>query len=250
MFGKLGKLPARNDPRTLKLANYLQPGSLPLIPQQVTWGNKVPEWPMFLNDTLGDCTCAAAGHLIQMWTADHHHEITPTDDDILQAYEAVGHYDPSDSSTDQGAVEIDVLNYWRQTGIADHQILAYVSVNPRNKSHLLAAMFLFGGLYIGVQLPLSAQAQVGGLWTTTGGDASQTDPGTWGGHAIPLVIHNQSTWSCVTWGKLQKMDDGFVYTYVDEVYALVSEDWANKHVGAPSGFDLGHLMKDLKLVTN
>jgi len=60
---KLGKKPARHDPRTLQMANYL---ALPAFPASRDWTNKAkPAWGMMLNDQLGDCTCAAIGHIIQ-----------------------------------------------------------------------------------------------------------------------------------------------------------------------------------------
>ena len=34
---------------------------------------------MMLNDSIGDCTCAAAGHLIMEWTANAGKEVVPAD---------------------------------------------------------------------------------------------------------------------------------------------------------------------------
>ena len=36
---------------------------------------------------------------------------------------------PGDPSTDRGAYALDVLNYWRQSGIAGHRIAAYAAVD-------------------------------------------------------------------------------------------------------------------------
>jgi hypothetical protein len=60
---KLGRLPARRDYRVPALGKYLRaaqlPPPLPAVPP--------PDlaWPMDLNDSLGDCTIAAAAHAIQ-----------------------------------------------------------------------------------------------------------------------------------------------------------------------------------------
>ena len=247
-IGKLGKLPPRLDPRTLRLASYL-PAAMPPIPPARSWSASVRSWPMLANDICGDCTIASAGHLIQMWTSSHHHAIVPTDADILRAYSSVSGYNSADPSTDQGAVELDVLNYWRRHGIAGHKISAFVAVNPRNRAHVLAAIDLFGGIYAGFALPNSIQSQTGPgkAWTVTQG--TDAAPGSLGGHAVPVVDYAPGAFACVTWGAMQRMSDAFAATYMDECYALISEDWVNAHQGAPCGFDLESLQKDLRLVT-
>ncbi len=63
---KLGKLAARRDPRTLRLARYLAP-ALPPPPAQVDYTCGVKDWGMMLNDRLGCCTIAAVGHAVQAW---------------------------------------------------------------------------------------------------------------------------------------------------------------------------------------
>ena len=64
---KLGKLAHRDDARTLKLTNYLTTGALPSAPATLDLSGKVANWQMFANDRLGDCTCAAAGHMVELW---------------------------------------------------------------------------------------------------------------------------------------------------------------------------------------
>src|SRR5437588_3886705 len=82
---KLGKHAPRHDRRTLLLANYLTPNVLPTLPDQEDWGGKVTVWGMMKNDTIGDCTCAAAGHLIEERTSNVGQEFEPSDDDINAA---------------------------------------------------------------------------------------------------------------------------------------------------------------------
>jgi hypothetical protein len=119
---KLGKAAARYDPRTLLLASYVTP-ALPAPPASFDLTPKVgASWGMMDNDQIGDCTCAAAGHLIMEWTANAGKKmVTPTDKQIVAAYSAITGYNPATGANDNGANEIDVLNYWRQTGIAGHK---------------------------------------------------------------------------------------------------------------------------------
>ena len=62
----LGKLDPRFDPRTLMAVKYMKDLSPP--PAKASFEAKVPSWPMLLNDELGDCVPAAAGHMVEQWT--------------------------------------------------------------------------------------------------------------------------------------------------------------------------------------
>jgi len=242
---KLGKLAARHDARTLQFANYLKATALPAPPKLEDWTKKVRKWPMMLNDNIGDCTCACAGHMIEEWTTYAHAPgYTPTDQQILQAYEAVSGYTPGDPNSDNGAVILDVLNYWRQTGIAGHPITAFVSLEPKNHGQVEDAVYLFGNCYIGVQLPLSAQNQK--VWSVPpGGPIGQGAPGSWGGHAIPIVEYDARGVTVITWGEKLRATWNFLDTYCDEAYAVLSADWIAANDQAPNNFDLAQLNTDL-----
>ncbi len=244
---KLGKTPPRVDPRTLQLASYLRPAVLPPPPNQVDWGSKVSSWPMMANDRIGDCTCASAGHCIEEWTADVGQVVIVPDSSIIAAYSAVSGYDPSTGSHDVGAAELDVLNYWRQTGIGGHQIDAYVALEPGNLDHVRDAVYIFGNCYIGLALPASAQTQR--VWSVPpGGPVGQGAPGSWGGHAVPVVAYNARGLTVVTWGALKQMTWSFWQAYCDEAYAVLSGDWLKANQ-APNGIDLASLQQDLNEVT-
>ncbi|HXS37414.1 MAG TPA: hypothetical protein VN721_11990 [Flavipsychrobacter sp.] len=240
----LGKQTARHDPRTLQFANYIVAEALPAVPQSYSWTNNITKWGMMANDRIGDCTCAAAGHLIMEWTADNKAMVTPSTKDIIKAYSAVTGYDPKTGDNDNGAVETDVLNYWRKAGIASHKIMAYAGLEPHNHNHIQEAVYLLGGCYIGLSLPISAQTQK--IWSVPpGGATGKGAPGSWGGHAVPVVAYDQRQLTVITWGALKKMTWEFWDTYCDEAYGIISTDFVNGKK-APSGFDLAALQQDLK----
>jgi hypothetical protein len=245
---KLGKLPARHDPRTLLLASYVTP-ALPPPPATADLTKKVSAWGMMANDQIGDCTCAAAGHLLMEWTANSGKKMfTPTDKQIVAAYSAITGYNPTTGANDNGANEIDVLNYWRQTGIAAHKIGAYVALEPSNHIHIMDSVYIFEGCYIGLGLPLSAQAQVQNHqpWSVPpGGATGDGAPGSWGGHAVPVVAYDARGLTVVTWGALQTMTWTFWQAYCEEAYANLSNDYLNGKKQAPQGFSLAQLQADL-----
>jgi hypothetical protein len=242
---KLGKRPPRIDSRTFKLSKYLR---LPPIPEEVSWITKLKAAeaiPMYLNDQLGDCVIAAAGHMVQQWNFYAGHPFQPTDADILAAYGAVGGYNPDDPGSDQGADMLTMLNYWRKTGLAGHRILAYMSLDWTNLEEFRAAILLFGSAYMGIQLPLSVQGADdwvvgdGGIYT------SQGSPGGWGGHCVNFPASSAITHTCETWGSMLKCSHNFLMDYADEGYVVLSPDWMNVVGLSPSAFNLNQLMADL-----
>jgi len=242
---KLGKLPPRLDERTLKMAKYLSPALTP-PPAAVYWSKGLSSWGMMLNDNLGDCTCAAVGHAIQTWRLNLGTSLaaaTLPDSDILTAYEQWCGYNPADPSTDQGGVELDVLNDWWSSGIAGDKIMAYADPAPANALHIKQAVWLFGGIYIGFNVPQSAmdQNQLGQPWTVVANDG-----GIVGGHAVWCPDYNANGIWCITWGQRQFMTWAFWSAYCDESHALLSPDWINSKNMDPSGVDLTQLQADLQ----
>ncbi len=94
----------------------------------------------------------------------------------------------------------------------------------------------------------SAQAQVQNHqpWSVPpGGPTGDGQPGSWGGHAVPVVAYDARTLTVVTWGALQAMTWSFWDAYCDEGYAIISNDYLNGQEQAPQGFSLQQLQADL-----
>lgn len=246
--GRLGRLP--NDPTKprLLLGKHLR-GSLPPNPATVDWLSKIPSWPMYLNDRIGDCVFAALGHMIMaLSTYGHGTTITVTDADILKGYEDVTGYNPNDPATDQGTVIQDALDYWRKTGIAGHKILAFAEVDPQNQAEVDAALSLFGTLILGVNLPASAMSQFhrGQPWTVT-----KYGGGILGGHALNAGSYTllPATSKAVTWGVVQEIDNHWWAKYVEEAWVVISPEWLDATGHSPMGLDLQALGDDFTALT-
>jgi hypothetical protein len=243
--GKLGKLPVRHDPRTLRLARYVDLAKLPEPPGELDLAAAVADWPMYGNDRIGDCTVAAAGHMVEAWTAAAAGAALEIGEQaVLDAFDHVKIVDPR--TGEEGAVELDVLRFWRRRGIGGHRIGAYASVSLHDERLVRTAAWLFGGLYLGLALPLTAQRQQ--VWSWTGSLHGPARPGSWGGHAVDVVGYDAGGLSVVTWGRLQLMSWSFWERYCEEAYCIISPDFLARGK-APNGFDLAALRAELKLVT-
>jgi hypothetical protein len=222
--------------KAFKLHDFL--ASLPAAPDGLDNTAGITSWGMMDNDNLGDCTCATCGHLIQSWTATSGSEVTVPDLVILTEYEQACGYVPGNEATDQGGVITTVLDYFRDTGVGGYKISAHAEVNL-TQMRVQQAVYTFGAMDLGIQLPVSAQNQVGGLWDFVDDEPDQA--GGWGGHSVPIVKYDPTGVWCVTWGALQKMSWRWFMWYVDEGHAAISPNFN-------SPVSVGDLISDLQAV--
>lgn len=251
---KLGRKAIKTDTRTLQVGDYLAP-TLPAPPPAVDWTKGITEWGMMLNgpndgkiapaEGLGDCTIAGCGHAVQVWSlANVGLELTVQDSDILKAYEVWDGYVDGDPDTDQGGIELDVLNRWQKSSLAGHALLAFAGVKASNIQEVKQAIALFGGLYIGMQVPnfVMQNPQPGKIW-----DLVADDGGIDGGHCVFVTGYEGDILEFISWGQVYRMTTRYWLKYVDEAYALLSSVFNGVH-GAPSGFNLNQLTADLKAI--
>lgn len=245
---KLGKHRPQIDKRTLQFGAYLTK-ALPAPPVSVDYTKLVTKWPMMGNDQYGDCTCAAAGHMIEEWTANTGAVNILSDQQVLDAYNHFAH-----GNADAGADMLSVLKYWRKTGIGGDKILAFAQLEPQNDVQLRDAVSIFASAYIGLALPDFAAPAGADLltipWIVPGqGPVGDAAPNPNNGHCVPAVAYDQRFIYVVTWGAIKTMSWQFYDAYADEAFAVLSPDWINQKVGtSPSGFDLAALEQDLAAV--
>ncbi len=243
---KLGKRPYVYDRRHLQLARYLNLTVLPPVPDSFDFTPAVSDWGMDGNDTAGDCPFAGADHQEKLWNGYTGKPYSSTADQVVKVYSQQTGYVPGDPNTDNGAYLIDVLKMWQQQGFLGHKIDAFVQVATADLAMVRAALYLFGGLYAGVALPLSAQnAQV---WDCDGNYQGDKAPGSWGGHCVILASYDQEGFNCVTWGTLQYLTTAFLNGYFDELWAIISMDWLLASGKTLAGFDMDQLKADLAAV--
>jgi hypothetical protein len=249
---KLGKKAAKFNPNALRLADYVEAGYVP-----PAFADNTPydfsAWGMMLNgpettmpagvpsEGLGDCTIAACAHALQVFTQGR---VTLADTIVLSYYEQWCGYVLGNENTDNGGVEVDVLNDWKAQGMNGHILDGYVTPTPGDWSHIAHSIAEFGGVYIGLQLPNSAmeQTNAGEVW-----DVVANDGGIAGGHAVFCPAYHtedptyskETTITAITWGMKQKMTQAFWEKYCDESHTLLAAAWQ------PSGVNLVSLRADL-----
>jgi hypothetical protein len=246
---KLGKRPAAPRPHDLKLAAYAP--KLPTPP--ALFGHErsvVTRWGMLGNDQYGDCVFAGAAHETALWTAEAGRPASFDDKHVLADYGAVTGFTPNDPNSDQGTDVHQALAYRRATGIADahgkrHKLGAYMTLRPGDWTQLCEAAYLFSAVGIGIEFPDYAMGQfdAGLPWNVKSGGHIE------GGHYIPVVGRPARGFvDVVTWGRVQRMSEGFYVKYCDEAYALLSPEMLS---GGRSleGFNLRQLQADLKTVS-
>lgn len=220
----------------------------------------LPTIGMHLNDTWGDCTCAADANIVEQQTYyGQSSEVVVTDATTLKAYEVVGHFDPNagppgENPTDQGAQVADALKYLQQTGMQGHTIALYGDIDASSTEKIKTAVAEFGCVDFGVNLPTSAQAQF-----QAGIDAGKTpvwdyDPSAdntiEGGHCILAVGYNTSGFLILTWGSVVLVTWAWWARFGSEAWAVVSHDWVNAATGKdPEGVILSVLGSEFQAVT-
>jgi hypothetical protein len=239
---KLGKEPPVVDKRTLRFEKYL---TLPAPPASVSYYTKVATWPMYYNNKYGDCTCAAAAHMIQNWSANAATQIKPPASKVLAFYE---HFVGSPPPPDEGCNMLSVLKYWRQAGLDKQKVTAFTSIDLKNRSQAESAIYLLGSIYIGVALPNFAVE--GDMLTVPwkvppGGPVGDAAPNPNNGHCIPAVGYDADQLWVVTWGELKSMGWDFYNAYADESFAVLSKDFLGKSGVSPAGLNLQALEADL-----
>ena len=228
--------------------------------------SKVTDWPMYANgpdpgnppaspDGIGDCTIAEAAHAFTaLGVYAGKPQVLFSDAEVISVYSDISGYNPSTGAGDDGCQMQDVLNYLRNTGMADvngniHKVTAYAALgNPADIQLLSQVLKTFGYVYVGINCPASAMDQFGnGPWTYEPGSPDE------GGHCIGLHRRQPygsrvGVFGMATWGAIQPATIGFIQHYVEEAWAVVTPDWIEASGSSCDGVSLAQLESDMRYV--
>jgi len=247
---KLGKLAPRRLMSTPAFGDFVDKAtSWPAVAAR-GWEYAVPpgQLEMLGNDQYGDCAEAGAMHFIQVETANSGNPLHGTLQQTLDLYTALTGFNPSDPSTDQGTDLLSVLQYWKHTGITVtdaagkevvHKILGWASLDVSSVPQMRYANDLFGGTYLGIQCPKSAEDDTSN-WLYQAGSSIL------GGHCVNGTGQGSAGGHIQSWGLNIPFNWEFMLNYLDEAYALISPAWVNAQGKSPSGLDLDGLLGAMK----
>ncbi len=233
---KLGKLEARIPVGIATLRHYVP--ELPAAPDAADYYSHVTDWGMCLNDRIGDCTLAGVDHLLKAWNREVNvNDPTPSDEQIGQIYFSLT------GGQDTGLVEYNVLETWRTKGLFGSKIAAYAPVDFSDETNLRDAVAFYGGSYLGVKLPLSAQQQfqAGEPWSVVAGSPIE------GGHCIVAVGYDANYVYIVSWGKVVPVTYAWLAAYLEEAWAIIPDEFVKTNSGPI--VDLATLRADLDAVS-
>jgi hypothetical protein len=203
--------------------------------------------PMYLNDQLGDCTCAGICHCAGSQSKyGVGTELLYSDSQVQSLYSGSCGYVPGDPDTDQGGTLQQVLAYAKANpnAIPGFELDAFAQLRNLTVAGLSTALFLYGSVYVAVDLPQSAEDQfnAGQPWTVSG------DGTIAGGHCITLQAVTADQDNCLkwaTWGAIQPSDETWAHMYVTEAWAVYSRAFLTPAGQAPNGLNEAALMADM-----
>jgi hypothetical protein len=213
---------------------------------------------VLLNDKLGCCTASGAFHIGGSLLANAGYDVPYTDNNVRSFYSATSGYVDGNESTDQGASEVDVLNYWADKGLlgdGTHRIVGRLSIDGTNQAEVMSAIYAFENLYFGIELSddwLASPPYSGQVWNAS------AVPNPNNGHCVVAVKAGKQAGGVVvdSWGYeiLMPFDTVAKYTatpLAGELYSVLSPDGIVKAQHKfPSGLDWSQLVADLVSTSN
>lgn len=202
----------------------------------------------FKNDVWGCCTIAGLAHLAQCHASLHGEPHGIDDGDIEEAYRAVSGWDGKEWPT-PGASMLNALVYARSIGIGPWKLGAFVKVNLDDVIEVRAAIALFGGIYVGADLPLRIEQQ-GAAWYLPELDKRtfEDKPRSLGGHAFAVTGYDRDKLHALPWIAPTTITNAWASLYIDEAWAIVADSWVRGDRPAPNGFDVAKLRADLTAI--
>ena len=219
MIYAFGKAPAKQDHRTLKLADVLLEGpEATSLPEEYDFDDKhkgIPT-PKYLNPPLNNCVIAGRAHqTLRFEIVEQGVLINITDEDVLQEFQK------QNGGGDSDIEVLESLKLWRTRGweaAGQHfKIKAFSKIDQGDHEQIKRTIFIKLGVGLGFFLPDSAITQFNAdqPWEVTRDKAGPH------GHYVYVPGYTKDGPVCVTWGRKQQMSWAFVDKYCDEAYAII-----------------------------
>lgn len=240
---KLGRKPPKFGRFPLHFSSYFDAADLGIaLPDAVDYATKAKAsiQRMYLNDQYGDCVIAGKYHAVGVWSGnDGPASVLGTDQEVYSAYQRIC------GPGDNGCVITEVLDYQQKIGLAFggvlHKIDGYVDLDWTNQTQVKVALYLFGSLTIGINLPSAWTSAA--IWDVT-------NTGIVGGHDVTCVGYNAQGVQISSWGRIYTITWAAFLSrkWLEESYAMLAPDWYGSDKLAPCGVNSDSLRSDLALI--
>ena len=255
---RYGRRPPKNAP-ALRFRSFLS-SAAPACPPAEDYLAKLSGWQMLGNDVAGDCNAVTWANMRRLVTATLTTEYYPSQAQVWQFYQTQNPgFDPNGTSgtdgpgskDDQGMDVQTGLEYLHTTGGPDGvKAVAFAKVDHTDIAEVQAALAIFGGLWLGVQVLAANQDEFkqGRPWTDVAG--SPID----GGHAILGGGYTSRDVKFITWATETEFARSFWNGAVQGT-PLVEEAWVviwPEHLGTMAfeqGVDQAQLAADYQALT-
>lgn len=250
---KLGRLPRAYDPKIPHYSALLAGRELAPPPPSIDYSKGMPtSLGMMLNDVEGDCTCAKAGHLVQVWSFNAQKQmLTPTDQQIQAIYEGACGFDPNagppgDNPTDQGGNMQVVANYLETNGLplpdgSTTPLLLWVEIDFRNQQDVMRIIDECGACDIGFNVPQYLIPTDGSPPPKVWDLQPDQDNTIIGGHDVILVGYDDQYLTLASWGAWYQMSWQFLPQFTEEAYGYAGQMWVEATGKTPAGLTLAQM---------
>jgi hypothetical protein len=247
--GKYGRKP--NDPVRPRL--YLSEsltGVVPAYPTADDYLAGLSGWQMLGNDQYGDCVAVTWANLRRLTTANLSTEVYPSLAEVEAVYRTQNPAFPSD---DNGMDIQTLLEYLVSTGGPDGvKALGFAAVDYTNPDEVKAAIALFGGVWVGLDVTSANEDEFGSNqpWDYVPGSPDV------GGHSVLAGGYGASGGSAqlggdekfITWAQETSFTDAFWSNQVQECWVVVWPEHLGSHEFL-AGVDLAQLAADYTSIT-
>jgi hypothetical protein len=242
---RLGRRPADPDRPVLRFAEFWTGATPPAHPSSADHFATIADWGMYGNDKFGDCGPTSVANYRKLVTKLLlGTELSPSQNDVYDLYKRSGNpnFSPTTGADDNGVDMAVMLDAVQKGGISGTRSLAYAKVDVSSQDECEAAIAIFGGILLGVDLQTAQQSQTDAnppIW-----DYKRTRD--WGGHAIVAGKYTgasapkTSDVSVVSWAEVVGTTDAFWAHQVEEAWIVIFPE----HLGTTQfiqGIDTGAL---------
>ncbi len=239
---RLGKKEYAYDPRTLKMAAFMDTEAI-VAPPKFDFDYRRSPFPIRVwgNDQWGDCVLAGqCNEILRLERVEKRRTILLQDKDCVAMYKKMTGSNTPGDSRDNGLVVLYAIRDWRNNGWLidygwtkrNYSIEMFGELDPQNHVQLRQAIYVLHGVQLGFSLPLTAANQTrNGYWDVVENAGSSGEPGSWGGHLVYAKRYDADNIYVMTWGAEVRVSNAFMDKYCDEAWAVVDklDTWGDSH---------------------